>query len=102
MVSVFAVAVRTTRLQGGVTDYSVQPVRSAQLPGIAGNDTHFALPDAVRELCASGGCDLVFSVEARPLDDSKASPLKGEGICPLGEGDGAWAGRIEPATPATE
>jgi hypothetical protein len=103
-VTVSALAVRTTRFSAGVTDYSVEPERSAQLEVIAGTaqDIHFALPDDVRELCVSGGCDLVFSVEARPLGDDKASSLKGEGVCPFWAPEGGRAGRIEPATAATE
>jgi hypothetical protein len=101
---VSALAVRTTRLAGGVTEYSVVPEGWARLQMIAGtNDViHFALPDGVRELCVSGGCDLVFSLEARPVGDDHASSLLGEGVCPLWEKEGVGAGRIEPATAATE
>lgn len=104
MVTVSALAVRTTRFGGGVTDYSVEPEGSAQLEVIAGTarDIHFAVPDEVRELCASGGCDLVFSLEAIPLGDNNAPSLKAEGVCPFRESEGVGAGRIEPAAAATE
>ena len=97
-VIVSALAIRKTRFSGGVTDYSVEPERSAQREVIAGTaqDIHFALPNEVRELCFSGGCDLVFSVEAIPLGDNKASSLKGEGVCPFWAPEGVGAGRIEP------
>jgi hypothetical protein len=104
MVTVSALAIRTTRFAGGVTEYSVEPERSAQLRVIAGTaqDIHFALPDEVRELCASGGCDLVYSVEVIPAGDNNASSLKGEGVCSFWESEGGGTGRIEPATAATE
>jgi hypothetical protein len=104
MVTVSALAIRTTRLPGDVTDYSVEPERSGQLEVIAGTaeDIRFELPDEVRELCASGGCDLVFSVEAIPVGANNASSLNGEGVCPFWQREGVWAGRIEPATAATE
>ena len=107
-VAVSALAIRTTRWGGSVTDYSVERERSGQLEVIAGTaqDIHFALPnevrEEVRELCVSGGCALVFSVEVLPLGDNKASSLKGEGVCPFGAPEGVWPGRIEPATAATE
>jgi hypothetical protein len=104
MVTVFTLAIRTTRWAGGATDYSVEPERSTPLRVIAGTDEdiHFAVPDEVRELCVSGDCDLVFAIEATLPGDHNASTQQGEGVCPLWQKDGVSAGRIEPATAATE